>query len=204
MCGKGKTAEASGAMPAGAEMSQSLVFTTGSTSVLGSHQKLANNATDAEVMDWVHIAACNMKLGAATFNHIVNLLENNVGADYDHWCEHNGHETAWESLKTYIMEVHHSGNSQWSLSYDLHNLSADMAVKEFNERFLSLTRALDIENMDMAKGLYHAKMPAALHKVIRLLKKDTALQTIMDVVDDEVQAYLSSSKGSVMDVDAIG
>ncbi|KAJ2840546.1 hypothetical protein FBU31_000327 [Coemansia sp. 'formosensis'] len=191
-------------VPAVAEPSQTVVFTNGSSSVLGSHQKLVTGATDAEVMDWVQIVARNMRLGAATFNQVVNLLDNNVGADYNCWCEWHGHATTWETLKKYIMEVHHGGNSQWSLSYDLHNLRADMPIKEFNERFHSLSRSLNIEDMEMAKGLYHAKMPTALHKVIRLLKKDTTLQAIMDIVDDKVQAYLESTKGSAMDVDAIG
>ncbi|KAJ2100143.1 hypothetical protein IW146_009627, partial [Coemansia sp. RSA 922] len=163
-----------------------------------------DNATDTEAMNWLAIAGSNLKLGGATFLQIVNTLEQGVHADYVRWYERFQLDPSWDTLQRYIVEERHGGNSQFGVSYDLHNLRPDRPVKEFNERFMQLVRTLEIEDSPLAKGFYHAKMPPALHKVVRLMEKDKSLKQMMHVVEDEVRAHLSSGKSSAMDIDAMG
>ncbi|KAJ2881174.1 hypothetical protein H4R27_004254 [Coemansia aciculifera] len=96
------------------------------------------------------------------------------------------------------------GASQWGLGYEWHQLAADRPIKEFNERFLQLTTALGIEDTELAKGMYHAKMPTVIHRVIRVLEKDKTLKQLMHVAEDEVRAHLVSRNSLVMDIDAVG
>ncbi|KAJ2066131.1 hypothetical protein GGI13_003541 [Coemansia sp. RSA 455] len=173
-------------------------------SPLGSHQRLKDNVMDMEAMNWLAIAGSNLKLGGATFLQIVNTLEQGVHTDYVRWCERFQLDPSWDTLQCYIVKECHGGNSQFGISYDLHNLKPDRPVKEFNERFMQLVHALEIDNSTIAKGFYHAKMPPALHKVVRLMEKDKSLKQMMHIVEDEVRAHLSSGKSSAMDVDTVG
>ncbi|KAJ2066141.1 hypothetical protein GGH13_005834, partial [Coemansia sp. S155-1] len=104
----------------------------------------------------------------------------------------------------YIIKECHGKNSQFGISYNLHNPKLDRPVKEFNEHFMQLVCTLEIENSTIAKGFYHAKMPPVLHKVVHLMERDKILKQMMHVIKEEVCAHLLSGKTSVTDVDVMG
>ncbi|KAJ2055063.1 hypothetical protein GGI17_006749, partial [Coemansia sp. S146] len=184
--------------------SSTLMMVSNSQLLLGSHQRLKDNALSTEAMDWLMIADSNIEMGMATFIQIVNTLENGIHADYMRWYRRFGLGATWPMLKKYIIEEHHGGASQWGLGYKWHQLAADRPIKEFNEHFLQLVTALGVEDTELAKGMYHAKMLTAIHQVIHVLEKDKTLKQLMHVAEDKVCTHLVSQNSSVMDINAVG
>ncbi|KAJ2898644.1 hypothetical protein IWW38_001295 [Coemansia aciculifera] len=158
------------------------------------HHRLAATASTEELEDWFLVMDEYMADGPAGFAYVSATLDSTLSKGYTNWCAKKESPQTWTTLSEYLRKEHSGCMSPWHNGYNLFALKATGSVSNFNSRFLYYAQKCDIADKDVAKGLYHAKLPPALSRLVWMMPCEATLDSIMIIVACDVAEHLTNCK----------